>query len=297
MASGSQDYTESVLNDLNDLSDLGRTEYASYIERQLIRRASLDDLHPNPEDEFCNPAIGPSDKIVAHYKNLYINWKQCDTEQLIEPITVAKLSTGGYRILNGHHRWLAAKSICMKKIPIEIVNVISDDQILKTLNKLKGEMCVSFDLDEVLICDPDKYPAERLPFPLNMAFPEAIRKNAGLLTSALCDYGFDVWVYTGMFYSSQHVKALLGIHKGRVSGVINGVNKKLSDSPIHESFRNKYRIAVHIDNESVIWIDTRKKEYEIIDIKSDSYWANKAFKLIKKQLDHKSERTEQSTDE
>ena len=54
-------------------------------------------------------------------------------------------------------------------------------------------------------------------------------------------------------------------------------------------------VAVHIDNESIIWIDTRKKEYEIIDIKSDKYWANKAFKLIKKQLDLKSERAEHST--
>ena len=106
-----------------------------------------------------------------------------------------------------------------------------------------------------------------------------------------------MWVYTGKFYSSRHVKALLGIHKGRVSGVINGVNKKLSDSPIHKSFRNKYRIAVHIDNESIIWIDTRNKEYEIIDIKSDKYWANKAFQLIKKQLGFKSEWAEQSTDE
>ena len=158
-------------------------------------------------------------------------------------------------------------------------------------------MRVSFDLDEVLICDPDKYPAEKLPFPLNVAFPETIRKNAGLLTAALCDFSFDVWVYTGKFYSSRHVKALLGIHRGRVSGVINGVNKKYSDSPIQESFRNKYRVAVHIDNESIIWIDTRKKEYEIIDIKSDKYWANKAFKLIKKQLGLKSERAEQSTDE
>ena len=174
MASVSQNYTESVLNDLNDLSDLGRTEHAFYFERQLIRQASPDDLHPNPEDEFSDPAIGPSDKIVAHYMNLYVNWKQCDTKDLIEPITVAKLSTGGYRILNGHHRWLAARNLRMKKVPIEIVNVISDDQILKTLSELKGEMCVSFDLDEVLICDPDKYPAEKLPFPLNVTFPETI---------------------------------------------------------------------------------------------------------------------------
>jgi len=41
MESVSQDYTESVLNDLNDLSDLGRTEHAFYIERQLIRQALL----------------------------------------------------------------------------------------------------------------------------------------------------------------------------------------------------------------------------------------------------------------
>ena len=145
--------------------------------------------------------------------------------------------------------------------------------------------------------DPDKYPAEKLPFPLSVTFPEAIRKNAGLLTTSLRDLGFDVWVYTGKFYSSQYVKALLGMHRGKVSGVINGVNKKFSDSPIRESFRNKYRIAVHIDNESIIWIDTRKKEYEIIDINSDKYWANKAFKLIKKQLGLKSEWSENRINE
>ena len=45
MVSGSQDYTQSVLNDLNDLSDLGKTEHAIYIERKLIRQASPDDLY------------------------------------------------------------------------------------------------------------------------------------------------------------------------------------------------------------------------------------------------------------
>ena len=74
MVSGSYDYKESVLNDLHDYSDLGSMKHAFYIERQLIRSASPDELHPNPNDEFSDPAIGPSDRIVGEYKALYTRW-------------------------------------------------------------------------------------------------------------------------------------------------------------------------------------------------------------------------------
>ena len=41
---------------------------AGLLRRALIRRASWRRLHPNPEDEFCDPKIGPNEEIIGHYK-------------------------------------------------------------------------------------------------------------------------------------------------------------------------------------------------------------------------------------
>ena len=40
---------------------------ASARERLLVKKADIKKLHPNPEDEFCDPAIGPNDRIIADY--------------------------------------------------------------------------------------------------------------------------------------------------------------------------------------------------------------------------------------
>ena len=32
------------------------------------------------------------------------------------------LSTGGYEIVNGHHRWLVAQKVGLRKVPIQIKN-------------------------------------------------------------------------------------------------------------------------------------------------------------------------------
>lgn len=74
-------------------------------------------MHANPLDEFSNPRIGPSDSAVAKYIK-EIN----TTGRLSTPIEVQKLSTGGYEIVNGHHRWLAAQKAGLERVPIQIKN-------------------------------------------------------------------------------------------------------------------------------------------------------------------------------
>ncbi len=74
------------------------------------KKANVNDLHANPLDEFSNPRIGPSDSAVSRYMK-EIN----TTGRLSEPIEVQKLSTGGYEIVNGHHRWLSAQKLVWKK--------------------------------------------------------------------------------------------------------------------------------------------------------------------------------------
>ena len=98
-------------------SSSGKYQKASLWERLTTREADINDLHANPLDEFSNPRIGPSDSAVAKYVE-EIN----TTGGLSTPIEVQKLSTGGYEIVNGHHRWLAAQKVGLETVPIQIKN-------------------------------------------------------------------------------------------------------------------------------------------------------------------------------
>ncbi|MBP3199725.1 MAG: ParB N-terminal domain-containing protein [Butyrivibrio sp.] len=90
---------------------------ASFWERIRTKTAKVGDINPNPLDEFSNPKIGPNESAVSRYI------KEINTNGTIsEPIEVQKLSSGGYEIVNGHHRWLAAIKTGLKDVPIKIVN-------------------------------------------------------------------------------------------------------------------------------------------------------------------------------
>ena len=38
---------------------------AGLMERLLVKEAEIKKLHPNPDDEFCMPGIGPNDRIIS----------------------------------------------------------------------------------------------------------------------------------------------------------------------------------------------------------------------------------------
>ena len=74
------------------------------LSRLLIREARCDDLHPNPEDEFCSPQIGPNYKIISAYQQQYVDaLKMSQHYYEGEPIIVERTHPDGYRIINGHH--------------------------------------------------------------------------------------------------------------------------------------------------------------------------------------------------
>lgn len=101
------------------LSVKGGSKYvkASLWERIRTKTAKVGDINPNPLDEFSNFKIGPNESAVSRYI------KEINTNGTIsEPIEVQKLSSGGYEIVNGHHRWLAAIKTGLKEVPIKIVN-------------------------------------------------------------------------------------------------------------------------------------------------------------------------------
>lgn len=282
MMISTDDFKRYVLDDLKNYEGLCRPVRASLLERLLVKKTKLDRLHPNPDDEFCFPSIGPNYEIISSYIEKFKFADKRGEKPLEEPLLVEKISTGGYMILNGHHRWFAAHRLGFKEVPVEIANVIPEETILNRIQNSERYMCVSFDLDEVLMTDGTAVSADRkLSFPMNLIFKKTLRRNAPALISELQKLGFDVWIYSGSYHSEQYIRLLFLLHKTKVDGIINFLKPKQGNA-IRDAFRSKYRYSVHIDNDGVLWVNTGTKEYDSISIdtaKKD--WAAGAYFLIK----------------
>ena len=96
---------------------LDKYQKASFWERITKKKINVEELHANPLDDFSNPKIGPCESAVSKYIK-QIN----QTGKIDIPIEVQKLANGGYEIVNGHHRWLAAIKTGLQKVPIKIKN-------------------------------------------------------------------------------------------------------------------------------------------------------------------------------
>lgn len=284
MAAVTEEYRKLVLDDLNNYVGLNHPVKASILERIFVRKLSIYRLHPNPEDEFSIESIGPNLEIVGNYAKQFKYSISLSKRPIEEPLIVEKMSTGGYMLLNGHHRWMAAHRIALKYVPVQVVNVTPEDEIFATINKSIHNKCVSFDLDEVLLTDGSTYPADKkLIYPLNKIYKKSIRKNAAALIRELRELGYDVWCYTGNYYSSEYINGLMSLHNTKIDGLVNGLNSKRSNKKIKEAFSGKYEYSLHIDNESIILVNTRTKDYDSIDIPNDGInWAAEVMKHLRK---------------
>lgn len=267
MAVITEEYQKLVLDDLSKNKGLYHIVKAGFLELRSIRNHPISKLHPNPEDEFCDPAIGPNYGIVSDYAASIRSAIEYEKTQIVEPLVVAKISNGDYLLLNGHHRWMAAHRVKLDKVPVEIVNPVSVETIIKQINNSARNKCVSFDLDEVLLNKDGK-----------------LRSSAPALINELHSCGFDVWVYTGQYISEKKIKKYFSKEHTTVDGIINCFKKKnkSSGSSLGDTFKNKYETLIHIDNALIVCTNTRTKEVSTFDITADeSTWASVAINLIK----------------
>lgn len=73
-------------------------------------------IKPNAYDEFNIPNIGPSQQALSKHRT-YI----AQNGTIDEPILVKNLGDGTYEIINGHHRWEAARQMGLTKIPVKVI--------------------------------------------------------------------------------------------------------------------------------------------------------------------------------
>ncbi|MER2056702.1 MAG: ParB/Srx family N-terminal domain-containing protein, partial [Clostridia bacterium] len=126
-----------IAEEVKKVKGIAVPTHAGKFERALVRKVKCSKLHPNPNDEFCSPEIGPNERIVSEYSKAYrLLREDSDAAHFLdsnikEPLTVQKIRPDGYMILNGHHRWLAAELSGIDKIPVRIVNLTLESDVRK----------------------------------------------------------------------------------------------------------------------------------------------------------------------
>ena len=244
-----------------------------FLWRFLIKKVSCTRLHPNPDDEFTMPSVGPSYRIISEYMQKFKYDDEAGTQSRQEPIIVEKMHPDGYLIINGHHRWAAYYMRGQKSVPVDIVNLTHEEDLKEMLKGAVHDKRVTMDLDEVVFCSDDNEPAEKeLSFPYNRIYKEKIRAGIPALFHYLAGHGYDIWVYSSKFYSMDYIRNFLKRYHVHINGIVTGVAKKytsLQKSDFDRMIAGRYQYTLHIDRETVLKINNRTKDFEEFKIDSE----------------------------
>ena len=143
-------------------------------------------------------------------------------------------------------------------------------------------MRVSFDLDEVLFVNPATHKTEPpLPLPFRNFYKERLRLGTPELIHSLQELGFEVWVYTSSFRTETYIKGIFRHYGIKFDGIVNGTRhlkevQKGHAEILPQKVPNRYRISLHIDDESVICSYGREFGFDTYQLDAeDDEWKNK----------------------
>ena len=260
---------------------------ASLLERALVRKVSYKKLHPNPDDEFCIPAVGPSYRIINEYVQKMVEDKYDGLFSGVEDknITVEKMYPDGYMILNGHHRWAAYMRIGKKKVPIHIVNLTNSHDIFQMLNNSKYDKRVTINLDEVMFRHvKDENVEKGLGFPFKKVYKEHLLKGLPAVCNHLANDGYDIWVYTTGLYSREYIQKLLKLYHIDTNFIVTGATRfdttdYKEKKQLAELFAKKYDVTIHIYGEALLYVKRSAKKSLQYELHKDS-WSGDAIEIL-----------------
>ena len=242
---------------------------ASLIERLLVRKLSCKRMHPNPEDEFTFPDIGPNMTIISSYVAQNINK---GLPLMDEPIFVQKIRPSGYMVLNGHHRWAAAMRLGIRQVPVSVVNAVFDGDIRVMLEKVTHQKRATLDLDEVVFAQDDEEYTEKRRSPFRFGLQKKrLRLGIPALFKKLKVRGYDIWVYSSEYYSIDDIKRYFRHYSADVDGIITGMKKQTSKNDgmrkkVEEMILNRYSTTLHIDRDLLLMTQNRPGDFREIAI-------------------------------
>lgn len=145
-------------------------------------------------------------------------------------------------------------------------------------------MRISFDLDEVLFVDPNRYAIEKPPGGLaGILFKEKLRKGTVELIHELQRRGFEVWIYTSSYRSEPYLKRLFGHYGIKFDGIVNADrhNKEVQANRkqrLPQKMPSHYQISLHIDDEDNIIKNSHSFGYRAYRVyEPDENWVQKVL--------------------
>ncbi|MBQ3487380.1 MAG: ParB N-terminal domain-containing protein [Clostridia bacterium] len=268
MAGSNTAFDEFIASEVKKYKGVYVPVKAGILQRALIRWAPCASLHPNPDDEFCSPKVGPNYQIISEYMYSFRLERQSSKQYCEEPLIVEKIRPDGYMILNGHHRWAAALQLGFRRIPIEIVDLTQEMDIRNILQYSEHDKRVTLDLDEVVFRPEGDNLAEKpLPFPLRNIYKQRLRLGIPALFHYLNKKGYDIWVYSAGYYSADYIQRLFRKYGVHVTGAVTGTGRKTGEDreirrELEALITAKYLETVHIDDAAVLRIFSQTKQVE-----------------------------------
>ena len=240
---------------------------ASLFERLMVTNLPCQSIHPNPDDEFCFPEVGPSYRIISEYENEFRQNIQNGYPAVKEPLMVGKVHPSGYMLINGHHRWAAAMKAGLKKVPVKVINMTTDDDIRRMIENSQHDKRITLDLEEVVLRDASDPYIEKVPGLRGSGKNHRMRLGIPALLHHFNTHGYDIWVYSANYYSIDDVQRYFRRYSVNVDGIITGTSKKkVSESEAEKNMArliaNKYSQTVHIDNDMVLVTHSQSKDFE-----------------------------------
>ncbi len=286
------EFSEFVARDIKKYEGVRIPLKTSLFKRIFKRWTKCSNLHPNPDDEFCFPTVGPSYSIISDYeKRMKLEMEHGGSPWDItdERIMVEKMYPDGYTIINGHHRWAAATRLGIKKAPIKILNLTHEDDIIDIIERSKNDKRVAIDLDDLIFVNEAEYPAEKkLPYLADVRYD---KKRIRLGFPALCRFfqsqGYDVWVFTSEYCSVDHIEGLLKRYHVTPDGIItaSGRIEKTEENKkkrIREMMKKKYIRTITLYNDLMIVVNSQTGDSDQIPLEgSANEWVLDVEKAVR----------------
>jgi hypothetical protein len=281
------DFDEFIRNEMEKQKGIYVPVQVSPLMRLLVTSVNCKKIHPNPDDEFCFPDVGPSYRIISEYEKKFRDEITKGNPPITEPLIVSKVSPDGYMLVNGHHRWAAALTLGFKRVPVKLINMTTDEDIRRMIESSKHDRRVTVDLDEVVFRDSGyPYLEKALGFPHNIKFKQRMRLGIPALFHYLNAHGYDIWVYSAYFYSIDDIRRYFKYYSVNVDGIITGTAKKKKDGSdarkdMDKLIANKYDTTVHLDNDLLLVTRGKTKEFDEIAIEDQGEkWSKNVMEAI-----------------
>ena len=291
MAGGNTRFQEFLAQEVKKHKGIYVPVKAGLLKRVFVREVPLKKIHPNPDDEFCAPEVGPNNEIVSRYMQVFADNHLHHMKHYCEdPVLIEKIRPGGYMILNGHHRWATALRLGYKRIATRTVNLTGEMDVKLMLQNSVHTRRATLDLDEVVFAKDGSVPAEKaLPFPLSKLYRERLRLGVPALFRLLNREGWDVWVYTSQYYSPEYIRRLFRKYHVRVTGVVTGAARKTgkdSAAGLEKLVKDKYQSTLHIDSETVLFTRADGGEFEDLRLPGESVWSAEVMEIVRRLKPH-----------